>query len=95
MDTFPTSRLFHAETSDDVDNGNQSDTGPVELWNPHVSLKPSEEDGDASDGKIIIEDDLSYDAMFQVNDNLIKMLIKMEDACDLDWLPQRTEKDWK
>jgi|SRR6266850_283367 len=92
MDTSLTSRPSHAETPDDVNDGNQSDTGPVELWNPHVGLKPSKEDGDASDGEVIIEDDLPYGAMFQVNNNLIEMLIEMEDARDLDWLPP---KDWK
>jgi len=55
MDTSPTSRPSHAKTLDDVNDGNQSDTGPVELWNPHVGLKPSKEDGDALDGKVKVE----------------------------------------
>jgi hypothetical protein len=55
-------------------------------------LKPSKEDGDASDGDVVIEDDLPYGAAFQVNDNLVDMLVETEDARDLDWLPPKEQK---
>ena len=44
----------------DTDGGDDSDTGPAGLWNPHTSLKPLEQDGDASDGEVDIEGDLPY-----------------------------------
>jgi hypothetical protein len=92
MDTPPNSSPSYAESSNDVDDGNLSDTSPAQLWNPHVGLKPSEENGDASDGEVVIEDNLPYGATFEVNDNLIKMLIEMKDAHDLDWLPPKEKK---
>jgi len=92
MDTPSNSSPSCTESPDDINDGNWSDTGPAQLWNPHVGLKPSEEDGDASDGKVVIEDDLPYGATFEVNDNLIEMLIEMEDAHDLLWLPPKEQK---
>jgi hypothetical protein len=82
----------YAESPNDVNDKNLSDTGLAQLWNPYVGLKPLEENGDASDDEVVIEDDLSYDATFEINDNLIKMLIEMEDAHDLDWLPPKEKK---
>ena len=89
MDTPSNSSPSCTESPDDIDDGNWSDTGPAQLWNPHVGLKPSEEDGDALDGEVVIEDDLPYGATFKVNDNLIKMLIEMKDARNLLWLPPK------
>ena len=91
MDAPPNSSPSHSEAPDNGDEGNWSDTGPAQLWNPH-GLKPSKEDGDASDGDVVIEDDLPYGAAFQVNDNLVDMLVEMEDARDLDWLPPKEQK---
>jgi hypothetical protein len=87
MDNPSNSSPSCAKSPDDVDDENLSDTGPAQLWNPHVSLKPLKGDGDISDDKVVIEDNLLYGATFKVNDNLIEMLVKMKDAFDLDWLP--------
>jgi len=44
-------------------------------------------DGEASDGDVDIEDDLPYGAAFELNNAMIQMIIELEDARDLDWLP--------
>lgn len=74
------------------DGGDESDTGPAELWDPHTGLKPSELDGEASDGDVDIEDDLPYGGALEVNDAMIEMIIELEDARDLDWLPPAERK---
>ena len=74
------------------DDGDESDTGPAALWDPHTGLKPSELDGEASDGDIDIKDDLPYGAAFEVNDAMIEMIIKLEDTRDSDWLPPAEQK---
>jgi hypothetical protein len=50
-------------------------------------LKPSEEDGDTSDGEVNVEDDLPYGTAFEVNNAMVKMIVNLEDKGDLDWLP--------
>jgi len=72
---------------EESDDGDESDTGPAGLWNPCSSLKPSELDGEASDGDVDIKDDLPYGAAFELNNAMIQMIIELEDARDLDWLP--------
>ncbi|SRR6266581_1114724 len=72
---------------EESDDGDESDTGPAGLWNPRSGLKPSELDGEASDGDVDIEDDLPYGAAFELNNAMIQMIIELEDARDLDWLP--------
>jgi hypothetical protein len=65
-------------------DGDESDTGPAKLWNPHSGLKPSEEDGEASDGDVDMEDDLPYGTAFEVNGEMVEMIVDLEDDCNLD-----------
>ena len=74
------------------DDSDESDTGPANLWNPHTSLKPSELDGDASDGEIDLDGNLPYGMTFEVNNLMMEMMISLEDAWDLDWLPAEEQK---
>jgi len=69
------------------DDGDESDTGLANLWNPHTSLKPSELDEEALDGEVGLEGDLPYGTTIKVNDLMMEMMIDLEDARDLDWLP--------
>jgi hypothetical protein len=50
-------------------------------------LKPSAEDGDASDGEVDVDDDLPYGAAFEVNNAMVDMIVDLENKGDLDWLP--------
>jgi len=74
------------------DDSDESDTGPANLWNPHTGLKPLELDGDALDSEIDLDGNLPYGATFKVNDLMMEMMISLEDAQDLDWLPAEEQK---
>ena len=46
------SHIEAPDKSSQADDGDESDTGPVELWDPYTGLKPSELYGEASDGML-------------------------------------------
>jgi hypothetical protein len=80
------------DSPDDDEPDSQSDTGPEKMWDPHSGLKPSEKDGDGSDGEVEVEDDLPHHAAIEVNDAMIDMTAELEDDRDLDWLPPEERK---
>ena len=86
------SEIEDEDPEESSDGGDQSDTGPRKKWDPHAGLKPSRRDGKASDGKLDFEDDLPSGAAFEMNDAMVKMVAKLEDARDLDWLPTAERK---
>jgi len=78
----------------DDDDDNTSDTGDPKLWDPYASLKPSQLDGHASDGKIEIKDNLLYRGAKELNGMMIDMMLNLGDYNEHngEWLPPKEQK---
>ncbi|CDO74425.1 hypothetical protein BN946_scf184764.g1 [Trametes cinnabarina] len=63
--------------------------GPLGLWDPHASLKPSQLDGATSDGEVDIEGPLAEEEVLRQRELLIEMLedVNEDNPRDRDWLP--------
>jgi hypothetical protein len=85
---------YPAEDVDVVDEDSTSDFGDPESWDPHAGLKPSEVDGDGSDGDLESEDTLPYGAEDKVNGEMVDMMIDNEgwDGRDGEWLPPNEQR---
>jgi hypothetical protein len=59
------------------------------LWDPHTGLKPSELDGYASDGDLMMGNDLPSDAENEAVDLMVEMMRDLDDndPHDTEWLP--------
>ena len=57
-------------------------------------MKPSRQDGCASDDEVNLEDELPYGAKKEVNIEMINLMWDLddEDPNDKDWLPQGIQK---
>jgi hypothetical protein len=74
------------------DSGNESeDTGDRQDWDPHAGMKPSRQDGHASDDELDLEDDLPYGADIEVNGTMVDLMCELgdNDPRDVDWLPPK------
>jgi len=70
----------------------ESDTGVLNLWDPHASLKPLELDGCASDADVKMEDDLPSGGDREVSASMVNMMVDLEERDDGEWLPPRLRK---
>jgi hypothetical protein len=86
------SEIEDKDPEESSDGGDQSDTGPRKNWDPHAGLKPSKRDGKALDGEPDVEDNLPYTVAFGVNNAMVAMVVDLEEARDLDWLPAAERK---
>ena len=97
-DLFDEWRSAIPEFSDsdrDPDTGNENeDTGERRHWDPHAGMKPSRQDGYASDGEVELVGDLPYGASIEVNIAMIDLMCELgdDDPRDLDWLPPSERK---
>ena len=73
----------------------ESDTGTLNLWDPHASLKPSAVDDWASDADIELEDDLPPGGDKKVSTSMVNMMVNLEEHEDGEWLPPRVQKKIK
>ena len=58
-----------------------NDTGALDKWDPHASLKPSALDDCGLDADVEMEADLPYKAESEVSSVMVDMMIGLDD-CD-------------
>jgi hypothetical protein len=78
--------------ADSINTDSESDTGALDLWDPHAGLKPSELDGCASDADVEMEDDLPSGGDREVSASMVNMMVDLEERDDGEWLPPRLRK---
>src|SRR6266851_9381241 len=87
----PSPSLPHVQISevDGINTDSESDTGALDLWDPHASLKPLVVDDWASDADVELEDDLSPGGDKKVSASMVNMMADLEEREGGEWLPPR------
>ena len=74
---------------DGSNTDSESNTGALNLWDPHASLKPLVVDNQALDADIELEDDLPPRGDKKVSTSMVNMMDNLEECEDGEWLPPR------
>ena len=81
--------------ADGINADLESDTGALNLWDPHAGLKPSVVDDWALDADVELEDDLSPGGDKKVSASMVNMMADLEEREGGEWLPPRVRKKIK
>ena len=88
----PSPPCVQLSEADSINTDSESDTGALDLWDPHASLKPLELNGCALDADIEMEDDLPSRGDWEVSASMVNMMVNLEERDDGEWLPPRLRK---
>ncbi len=81
--------------ADGINTDLESDTGALDLWDPHAGLKPSVVDDWASDADVQLEDDLPPGEDKKVSASIVNMMVDLEEREGGEWLSPRVWKKIK